>query len=97
MESQVGDIFKWFGEQHIKVNVIQNSAISFTVCVEDKFCNFDTLQEELSKNFNVSLNENVSLYTIRHFNEKAAKSVIDGKKVLLQQVNLETMQIVTQD
>lgn len=97
MESQVSEIFKWFGENHIKVNVIQNSAISFTVCVEDKFNNFETLNQELSKNFNVSFNENVSLYTIRHFDEKAAQSVINGKTVLLQQVNLETMQIVTEE
>jgi len=97
MESQVSEIFKWFGENHIKVNVIQNSAISFTVCVEDKFGNFETLNQELSKNFNVTVNENVSLYTIRHFDEKAAHSVIEGKKVLLQQINLETMQIVTND
>lgn len=97
MESQVSEIFKWFGENHIKVNVIQNSAISFTVCVEDKFNNFETLNEELSKNFNVSFNENVSLYTIRHFDEKAAQSVINDKTVLLQQVNLETMQIVTKE
>ena len=97
MESQVGEIFKWFGENHIKVNVIQNSAISFTVCVEDKFNNFETLNQELSKNFNVSFDENVSLYTIRHFDEKAAQSVINGKTVLLQQVNLETMQIVTKE
>lgn len=97
MESQVGEIFKWFGENHIKVNVIQNSAISFTVCVEDKFNNFETLNEELSKNFNVSFNENVSLYTIRHFDEKSAQSVIENKTVLLQQVNLETMQIVIKE
>ena len=97
MESQVSEIFKWFGENHIKVNVIQNSAISFTVCVEDKFNNFETLNQELSKNFNVSFDENVSLYTIRHFDEKAAQSVINGKTVLLQQVNLETMQIVTKE
>lgn len=97
MESQVSEIFKWFGENHIKVNVIQNSAISFTVCVEDKFNNFETLNQELSKNFNVSFDENVSLYTIRHFDEKAAQSVVNSKTVLLQQINLETMQIVTKE
>nr|WP_297306556.1 aspartate kinase [uncultured Flavobacterium sp.] len=97
MESQVSEIFKWFGENHIKVNVIQNSAISFTVCVEDKFNNFEALNEVLSKNFNVSFNENVSLYTIRHFDENAAKSVIQNQTVLLKQVNTETMQIVIKE
>ena len=97
MENQVSDIFKTFGEQHIKVNVIQNSAISFTVCVEDKFGNFETILEDLSNNFNVTFNENVSLYTIRHFSNDDAKKVIDGKEVLLQQINRETIQIVTKE
>lgn len=97
MEHQVSDIFKLFGEQHIKVNVIQNSAISFTVCVEDKFGNFNNIFEDLAKNFNITYNENVSLYTIRHFSSKDAEKVIAGKTVLLQQVNRETIQIVTKE
>ena len=95
MEHQVSDIFKMFADQHIKVNVIQNSAISFTVCVEDKFNNFGNIIDELSNNFKVTFNEDVSLYTIRHFNDEAAKKVMEGKNVLLQQINRETMQIVT--
>lgn len=97
MEHQVSDIFKLFAEQHIKVNVIQNSAISFTVCVEDKFGNFNHIFEDLAKNFNITYNENVSLYTIRHFSSKDAEKVIAGKTVLLQQVNRETIQIVTKE
>ena len=97
MENQVSDIFKMFSEQHIKVNVIQNSAISFTVCVEDKFGNFENIVEDLSNNFNITYNENVSLYTIRHFTDEAAKKVIADKTVLLQQINRETMQIVTKE
>ena len=97
MENQVSDIFKMFAEQHIKVNVIQNSAISFTVCVEDKFGNFENIVEDLSNNFNITYNENVSLYTIRHFTDEAAKKVIADKTVLLQQINRETMQIVTKE
>ncbi len=97
MENQVSDIFKMFAEQHIKVNVIQNSAISFTVCVDDKFGNFENIVEDLSNNFNITYNENVSLYTIRHFTEEAAKKVIADKTVLLQQINRETMQIVTKE
>lgn len=95
MEHQVSDIFRMFAEQHIKVNVIQNSAISFTVCVEDKFGNFKDMLEELSSNFKITYNENVSLYTIRHFSDEAAAKVINNQTVLLQQVNRETMQIVT--
>ena len=47
--------------------------------------------------FKVSYNDNVSLYTIRHFNEKASELVENGKQVLLKQVSRETMQIVTKE
>src|SRR5690554_3508257 len=97
MEHQVSDIFRMFAEKHIKVNVIQNSAISFTVCVEDKFGNFKELLEDLSANFKIKCNENVSLYTIRHFTDEAAQKTIEGKTVLLQQISQNTMQIVTKE
>ncbi len=97
MEHQVSDIFKLFAEYHIKVNVIQNSAISFTVCVDDKFNHFNHISEHLSNNFNITYNENVSLYTIRHFNDTSSQKVTENKTVLLQQVNRETIQIVTKE
>jgi aspartate kinase len=97
MEDQVSEIFKLFAEQHIKVNVIQNSAISFTVCVDDKFNHFNHISEHLSNNFNITYNENVSLYTIRHFNDTSSQKVTENKTVLLQQVNRETIQIVTKE
>lgn len=81
----------------MKVSLIQNSAISFSVCLEDKFDNFNELKSLLSKKFQVSYNENVSLYTIRHFDDKAAEIVEKDKEVLLRQISRETMQIVTKE
>jgi aspartate kinase len=78
------------------VSLIQNSAISFSICIEDKFGNFNELRNVLAKKFKVEYNENVSLYTIRHFDEKAAQMVEQNKVVLLKQVSRETMQIVTE-
>ncbi|UFH36557.1 aspartate kinase [Flavobacterium acetivorans] len=95
MEENISSIFSLFHQFKIKVNLIQNSAISFSVCVEDKFDNFKQLNTILSKNFKVDFTENVTLYTIRHFNEDAALTVENGKTVLLKQISTETMQIVT--
>lgn len=97
MEHQVSEIFKKFAEKHIKVNVIQNSAISFTVCVEDKFCHFKELLEELKDEFKIKCDQDVSLYTIRHFTNEAAQKIIANKTVLLQQISQNTMQIVTKE
>lgn len=97
MEENISEIFALFHQFKMKVSLIQNSAISFSVCIEDKFGNFNDLKSILSKKFKVSFNENVSLYTIRHFDELAGKMVEKDKVVLLKQVSRETMQIVTKE
>jgi aspartate kinase len=97
MEENISEIFGLFHDHKIKVNLIQNSAISFYVCVEDKFGNFNDLNAVLSKKFKVDFEENVTLYTIRHFDDAAAKTVENDKTVLLKQISRETMQIVTKE
>lgn len=97
MEENISEIFRLFHDYKIKVNLIQNSAISFSVCVEDKFGQFNELNAILSKKFKVDFEENVTLYTIRHFDESAATTVEKDKTVLLKQISRETMQIVTKE
>lgn len=97
MEENISEIFALFHQYKIKVSLIQNSAISFSVCVEDKFGNFGELKNILSKKFKVAYNEDVSLYTIRHFDEKAAQIVEKDKDVLVKQISRETMQLVTKE
>lgn len=97
MEDNISEIFALFHQYKMKVSLIQNSAISFSVCIEDKFGNFNELKAKLSKKFKVTYNENVSLYTIRHFTKEAAEMVEKDKSVLLRQISRETMQIVTKE
>ncbi|AWG24151.1 aspartate kinase [Flavobacterium kingsejongi] len=95
MEENISEIFALLHQFKMKVHLIQNSAISFSVCVDDKFGNFKELKSLLSKKFKVTHNDDVSLYTIRHFTDAASKIVENGKDVLIKQVSRETMQIVT--
>lgn len=97
MEENISEIFALLHQFKLKTSLIQNSAISFSVCIEDKFGNFNEVKNILSKKFKVAYNENVSLFTIRHFDDNAAKMVEKEKRVLLKQVSRETMQIVTKE
>ena len=97
MEENISEIFALFHQYKMKVSLIQNSAISFSVCIEDKFGKFNELKNILSKKFKVAYNENVSLYTIRHFTAAAAEIVEKDKTVLLKQISRETMQVVTKE
>ena len=97
MEENISEIFALFHQYKMKVSLIQNSAISFSVCIEDKFGKFNELKNILSKKFKVAYNENVSLYTIRHFTAAAAEIVEKDKTVLLKQISRETMQVITKE
>ena len=94
MEENISEIFSLLHKYKLKTHLIQNSAISFSVCCDDTYGNFEKLKSILSSKFSVTYNENVSLYTIRHFDDAAAKSITENKKVLLTQTSRETIQIV---
>jgi len=74
--------------------LIQNSAISFSVCVDNKFGRLQELLNLLKSRFNVVCHEGVSLYTIRHFNADAIDVLQNGKEILLEQRANETVQLV---
>lgn len=94
MEESISYIFKSLHKAQMKVSVIQNSAISFSVCVENKFDTLPELLEKLEERFKVSVTEGVTLYTIRHATEAAIAEVAAGKNVLLKQVSSDTVQMI---
>ncbi len=94
VEDSIGDLFKLLHDYKMKVDLIQNSAISFSVCVDNKFNRLNDLLDQLSGRFKVVCHEDVSLYTIRHFNTEAIKSLQNGREVLLEQRGKETLQLV---
>ena len=94
VEDSISDLFKLLHDYRMKVDLIQNSAISFSVCVDNKFGKLEELLQILKGKFKVVHHENVSLYTIRHFNSEAIKSLENGREVLLEQRGKETIQLV---
>lgn len=96
VEKHISEIFMLLDMYKMKVDVIQNSAISFSVCVDNIYNNLDKLLQHLKAKFKVSCYDNVSLYTIRHYNKMAIESLEAEKSVLLKQLTPETVQIVTQ-
>ena len=95
VEENLSEIFRLLHLYKMKVDVIQNSAISFSVCVDNIYDNLDRLLQHLKANFKVTCHEGVSLYTIRHYNDEAIKALQQGKNVLLKQLTQETVQMVT--
>ena len=94
VEKNIAEIFALLHQYKLKVGVIQNSAISFTVCIDDKFDNFKKALPVLQEKFKVTYNKNVALYTVRHYTNEAVNSLIKDKKVFVKQENRATVQLV---
>jgi len=95
VEENISEIFNLLALYKMKVRVIQNSAISFSVCIDNTYNNLEKLLLHLKAKFKVTCHENVSLYTIRHYNDDAIKGLERDKTVLLKQLFQQTIQIVT--
>ena len=95
VEENISEIFNLLHLYKMKVDVIQNSAISFSVCVDNIYNNLEKLLLHLKAKFKVTCHENVSLYTIRHYTQNAINQIEEGKTVLLKQLTQETVQVVS--
>ena len=93
-EHHLSSVFELFSKYRLKVDLIQNSAISFRVCLDNRFDQFDALTQELAAQYAMKFQKGVSLYTIRHFDEKAYEALPEGSKIILEQRTGETLQIV---
>ena len=95
VEEHFSALFQLFAKHRLKVDLIQNSAISFSVCLDNRFEGFQQLLPDLEQEFKVQYQKDVLLYTIRHANEDSTKTVLQkNDKVLVEQRNGETLQLV---
>uniref|UniRef100_UPI00404AE2B1 aspartate kinase n=1 Tax=Flavobacterium sp. TaxID=239 RepID=UPI00404AE2B1 len=94
MEEHISEIFALLHHNQMKVSLIQNSAISFSVCIEDKYRNLDALKNKLAEKFQLTCHEKVELYTIRHFTKEALENVEQDKSVILTQILGKTLQVI---
>lgn len=95
-EEHLSMIFSNLAKYNIKISLMQNTAISLELCLEDKYNNIDSLTRELSETFNTEVVKNVSLFTVRNTDLSNLSKFYEGKKVLLEQISQRTLQMVTQ-
>ena len=94
IEEHLSWIFFVLDKYDIRLNLMQNSAVSFSICIDYKRTSIKSLIAELSSRFKVYYNDSVKLFTIRHYNQHSINKVITNKKVLLEQKSRNTVQFV---
>lgn len=94
VEANLRDIFEALATLGVSVNLMQNSAISFSVCVDDDPRRIAGFLQLMQANYLVRYNKPVELWTIRHYDEDIARKLTSGKELLLEQRSRQTLRMV---
>lgn len=93
-EDNLQVIFGILNELGIRVNLMQNSALSFSICIDNNPQRVGVLIERLKSVFRVRYNENLQLITIRYYTQEVIDSIVGGRPILLEQRSRSTEQII---
>ena len=93
-EDNLSKIYSIFHNLKIKINIIQNAAISFVACIDNREDKVKALIQALNRDYKVAINEHVQLLTIRHFTNEVFFELTKSKSILLRQETRKTMQVV---
>lgn len=98
VEDNISEIFALLHQFKMRVEMIQSSAISFSICIFNKYSKLEHLLEALNSKFKVEVNDGVSLYTIRHFDKPAINFIKNSVgEILVEQRTTNTAQFVVRD
>lgn len=93
-EDHLSEIFKVFAGLRVKMNMMQISALSFSVCFDHDEQKFSKLLSELQENFKVKYNTGLELLTIRYFKRETIQELSDNRTILMEQFSRNTAQLV---
>lgn len=93
-EKNLGTIFNALSELRLKINMMQNSAISFSICTDYNQERLQRLIETLQDQFTIHYNTNLQLFTIKNYDAASISMMTEGKAILLEQRTRTTFQAV---
>jgi len=94
MGDNLAGLFSLFFRYGIKVNLVEASAVSIDVCIDDERLKIDALMNNLHQEYTAIYNDNVEILTIRHYNAEAVEHITYGREILLEQRTRSTVRYV---
>ena len=95
-EDNLQTIFAALAELNIRVNLMQNSALSFSLCIDDNEMLLEQLRQRLTPQFQLRYNRGLQLITIRYYTQQIIDTIVAGRPILLQQRSRTTTQLLVQ-
>ena len=96
-EEHLTEIFRAFAEHKVKINLTQNSAISFSICSDNDEFKIPGLIAELKKDFKVLYNDGLRLVTIRHYEPSTIDALTKDKTIIVEQRSRHTAQVILKE
>ena len=93
-EKELSEIFKVLSDHNIAVNLMQNSAISFSIVFNHARQDLENIRQSLDLKFSIRFNKGLELLTIRHYNEAIIKELTNGRNLLLEQRSRNTVRLI---
>ncbi|PKV66433.1 aspartate kinase [Pontibacter ramchanderi] len=93
-EKNLGTIFNALSELRLKINLMQNSAISFSICTDYNEERLQKLLDTLKDQFTIHYNTALQLFTIKNYDNESIQEITKGKELLLEQRTRTTFQVV---
>ncbi|HVI49368.1 MAG TPA: aspartate kinase [Chitinophaga sp.] len=91
-EDKISDIYEIFHRLKVKINLMQNGAISFSCCIDNNPEKIELLIKTLHQGFKIAYNEGLELLTVRYNQDGLLEQLSDGHAILLEQRSLVTIQ-----
>lgn len=96
-EEHLSKVFATFAQNRLRINLMQNAAISFSIAVDFKSEKVENIISELQGDFSISRNDKLTLLTIRHYNQGIIDRMTRDKDILLRQVSRNTIQMLMRE
>ncbi|HLO54099.1 MAG TPA: aspartate kinase [Saprospiraceae bacterium] len=96
-EHHLSMIFALLSKHRLKVNMMRNTAISFSVCVNNIPDRIKKFEKELGTEFKMIQDNDLELVTIRHYNEDILKDMKKNKLILFEENLQDTVQMVVRN
>jgi len=88
-------IFSLLAKNNVEVNLMQNSAVSFSICVDNDKHKIPQLIKDFQQFYEVLYNSDLSLFTIRHYADNSFDSFLHDKVIVLEQKSRNTIQLIS--
>lgn len=97
VEENLSEVFELLSRSNTKINLMQNSALSFSFVVDQEKIDIESILKLFNEKYEVRFNQDLELITIRHYDDATIARVMEGKEMILEQKTRQTVRLLVKN